>query len=342
MARLPPTSASARRTLRRARRQRDRPPPAPGEHGGPPAPALAAAGLGVGTAVLIVAQAALLAHVISGGGDARRLRLRTCAQSLIALAAVLRSRAAGRERLSSSPDGWRPHACLAELRGRLARQLLLRRPGRAPGRAHRRAGRGGGPGRRRARGVLRRLPAGAVLAVTVPVAVLIWVVPLDPIAAGIFAVTIPLLIVFMILIGFGAQSRTQRRWQALSLLSSHFLDVVRGLETLRAHRREGAQAQTLAAVGERYRAETMGTLRLAFLSALVLELCAMLGTGAGGRHDRRAADRRHLELDAGLTVLLLAPELYGPLRRSASSFTPAPTAWPPPAACSTCSTSRAC
>ena len=53
---------------------------------------------------------------------------------------------------------------------------------------------------------------------------------------------------------------------------------MRGLATLRAYRREDAQEQTLADVGERYRAETMATLRIAFLSALVLELCAMIGT----------------------------------------------------------------
>ena len=134
------------------------------------------------------------------------------------------------------------------------------------------------------------------------------------------AVTIPLLIVFMILVGKGAKDRARSRWRALSLLSGHFLDVVRGLETLRAYRREAAQAETIETVCERYRAETMGTLRVAFLSALVLELCAMIGTALVAATIGVQLDGGHLGLQAGLTVLLLAPELYGPLRGVGQQF----------------------
>ncbi len=159
-----------------------------------------------------------------------------------------------------------------------------------------------------------------VLAALVPLAVLGWTAAVDPISAGILALTVPILIVFMILIGKGASSQTRRRWQALSLLSAHFLDVVRGLPTLRAYRREHAQAQILADVGERYRTETMATLRVAFLSALVLELCAMIGTALVAATIGVQLVDGDLGLTAGLTVLLLAPELYGPLRNVGQQF----------------------
>ena len=111
------------------------------------------------------------------------------------------------------------------------------------------------------------------------------------------------------------------RWQELSLLSSHFLDVVRGLPTLRAFNRGEAQAERIDQVGERYRKATMETLRLAFLSGAVLDLAATLGvaliavTGGGVR----LVDG-DIGFEPALTVLLLAPELYCPLRNLASQF----------------------
>ena len=89
--------------------------------------------------------------------------------------------------------------------------------------------------------------------------------------------TLPLVPVFMWLIGRYTERRTQERWQALSLLANHFADVVRGLPTLRAFNRSRAQAEQIAAVSDRYRRATMGTLRVAFLSGAVLELAATLG-----------------------------------------------------------------
>ena len=282
-------------------------------------PHFAVAGLlGVASAGVTVAQAVLLAHVIVAVAM-EHASLLSQRPALIALGAVFIARAliAGSFELSGRLAAAR---VLAELRRGLAEQLLVVGPGRI------RRERTGELAAAAVQGVdgLEAYFAGylpsLILAVTVPVAVLIRVTPLDPIVAVIFATTIPVLIVFMILIGVGAQSRTHRRWQALTLLSSHFLDVVRGLETLRAHRRELAQSEILAEVGERYREETMGTLRLAFVSALVLELCAMLGTGLAAATIGVQLTGGHLQLDAGLTVLLLAPELYSPLRQVGQQF----------------------
>ena len=236
-----------------------------------------AALLGILSAVLIIAQAVLLAYVIDRAAM-YHATVTVLEPELIALAAVLLSRAVvnGGFELSGRLGA---HKVMSELRGRLACHLLLVCPGGIP------AGeRTGDLAAAAVQGVdaLESYFAGylpqLVLATVVPLAVLGWTATVDPISAGILALTMPILIVFMILIGKGASSQARRRWQSLSLLSAHFLDVVRGLPTLRAYRREHAQAQILADVGERYRTETMATLRVAFLSALVLELCAMIGT----------------------------------------------------------------
>jgi thiol reductant ABC exporter CydD subunit len=277
-----------------------------------------AGALGVAMAVTVVAQAALLGHVIADAA-VHHVALAGLAGSLAVLAGVMALRAllAGGFEVSGRVGATR---VMSELRGRLAEQLLVRSP------VPRESERTGELAAAAVQGVdaLEAYFAGylpqLVLAAAVPVAVLVWVVPLDLAAGVVFVVTIPLLIGFMILIGKGAQARARSRWQALALLSGHFLDVVRGLETLRAYRRETAQADTIEAVGDRYRAETMGTLRVAFLSALVLELCAMLGTALVAATIGIQLDGGHLTLSAGLTVLLLAPELYGPLRAVGQQF----------------------
>jgi len=108
-----------------------------------------------------------------------------------------------------------------------------------------------------------------VLGTVVPVAILLRVVTLDVTSAIVMAATVPLIPIFGILVGRTTQERASSRYRALAGLSTHFLDVVRGLTTLRAFNRGAAQADMLAASGEAYRCETMSTLRIAFLTALV-------------------------------------------------------------------------
>jgi thiol reductant ABC exporter CydD subunit len=165
----------------------------------------------------------------------------------------------------------------------------------------------------------RYLPQ-VVLAVLVPLAVLALVAAIDPLSAGLMLLTLPLVPVFMWLIGRYTEERTRERWLALRLLSSHFLDVVRGLPTLRAFNRGREQASVLARVGERYRQTTMGTLRVAFLSSAVLELAATLGVALVAVTVGVRLVGGGLGLQAGLTVLVLAPELYLPLRQLAAQF----------------------
>jgi ATP-binding cassette, subfamily C, bacterial CydD len=165
----------------------------------------------------------------------------------------------------------------------------------------------------------RYLPQ-VVLASIIPLAVLAWVGTIDLTSAGVMLLTLPLVPVFMWLIGRYTEERTLQRWQALRLLSGHFLDVVRGLPTLQAFNRSQTQARVLADVGERYRRTTMATLRVGFLSGSVLELAATLGVALVAVTVGVRLAGGSLGLQAGLTVLVLAPELYLPLRRLAAEF----------------------
>ena len=117
-----------------------------------------------------------------------------------------------------------------------------------------------------------------VLAVLVPLAVLAWTAAIDLTSAAIMLVTLPLIPVFMTLIGRHTESKTRARWVALARLSNHFLDVVRGLPTLRAFNRGASQADRIEEASEAYRRTTMETLRVSFLSGAVLDLAATLAT----------------------------------------------------------------
>jgi ATP-binding cassette subfamily C protein CydD len=159
-----------------------------------------------------------------------------------------------------------------------------------------------------------------VLAVVVSPAILVWVALRDPVSAVIMAVTLPLIPLFGILIGKAAEDRTKRRLQALSLMSAHFLDVVRGLATLRAYRRGRAQTDAIARTSEQFRQGTMGTLRIAFLSALALELAATMSIALIAAVIGVRLVHGSVGLAPSFAVLVLAPELYLPLRAVAAQF----------------------
>ena len=165
----------------------------------------------------------------------------------------------------------------------------------------------------------RYLPQ-VVLAVLVPIAVLLWTADIDLTSAVIMLATLPLIPVFMVLIGRYTEAKTRARWEALARLSNHFLDVVRGLPTLRAFNRGAAQAERIEAVSETYRRTTMETLRVSFLSGAVLDLAATLATAlVAVTLGVRLIDGT-VGLQPALTVLLLTPELYAPLRSLAAQF----------------------
>jgi ATP-binding cassette subfamily C protein CydD len=159
-----------------------------------------------------------------------------------------------------------------------------------------------------------------VLAVAVPVAVVARVAAADWISAVVIAVTLPLIPVFAVLVGLHTKARTQRQWRLLATLGGHFLDVVEGLPTLKLFGRATAQAGVIREVSEAHRRATMGTLRVAFTSALVLELTAALATALVAVEVGLRLLGGHLGYQTALLVLLLTPEAYLPLRAVGAQF----------------------
>ncbi|MEW2376388.1 thiol reductant ABC exporter subunit CydD [Micromonospora sp. NPDC047812] len=159
-----------------------------------------------------------------------------------------------------------------------------------------------------------------VLSVTVPLAVLARIFVADWSSALIIAVTLPLIPIFGALLGWQAQAATERQWRRLSLLGGHFLDMVAGLPTLRAFGRARAQTEVVRRMADGHRVATMKTLRIAFLSALVLELVATLSVALVAVPVGVRLLGGGLTLQTALLVLLLTPEAYLPLRAAGARF----------------------
>lgn len=159
-----------------------------------------------------------------------------------------------------------------------------------------------------------------VLAIIVPVAILLTVIGQDILSTVIIVVTIPLIPIFMILIGKFTQSRVDKQWKTLAVLSGHFLDLVSGLPTLKIFGRAKSQVEAIRAIGDRYRSTTMGVLRVSFLSSLALELLATLSVALVAVSIGLRMAQGQLSFSVGLFVLLLAPEAYLPLRLVGQHF----------------------
>ena len=159
-----------------------------------------------------------------------------------------------------------------------------------------------------------------ILAVIVPLSVLITVLGQDILSAVIIAITLPLIPIFMILIGLYTRARVDRQWATLARLSGHFLDLVAGLPTLKVLGRAKAQAQAIQAMGERYRSTTMGVLRITFLSSLALELLASLSVALVAVTVGVRLAEGGMTFSAALFILILVPEAYLPLRLVGQHF----------------------
>lgn len=158
------------------------------------------------------------------------------------------------------------------------------------------------------------------VAAVVPLAVIVRLLVADLTSAVIICVTLPLIPIFGVLVGMQTKAATQRQWRALERLGGHFLDIVSGLPTLRAFGRAKAQAAMVRRTADDHRAATMKTLRVAFLSALVLELVATLSVALVAVPVGLRLLGGGLDLHTALLVLLLAPEAYLPLRALGSQF----------------------
>ena len=274
-------------------------------------------GLGVLGALLVLAQAVLIAAV------AARIFAGASFDEVAGLLTLLVATAIGRAAVTSGFEVVGRRAAndlLAGLRVELVERRLRDRPAALDGVESAEVATAAVSGLDALETTFSRYLPQAVLAVAIPPAVLILVAVIDPLSAALMLLTLPLVPLFMWLIGRYTEQRARERWQTLAVLATHFLDVVRGLPTLRAFNRSEAQARRLEAVNEEYRRTTMATLRIAFLSGTILELAATLGIALVAVTVGVRLVDGGLGLAAGLTVLVLAPELYLPLRNLAAQF----------------------
>ena len=274
-------------------------------------------GLGLAGTGLILLQAGLLARLLATAAHGTGLAV--LGASLAGLAVVLAGRAAAVA--GGEVTALRAAAMVKSgLRRQLARHAVALGPGWLGGQQ---AGEITTLATKGLDGLdayfARYLPQ-LVLAVAVPLAVLVRVAFADWISAVIIGVTLPLIPVFAVLIGLHTKAQTQRQWQLLARLGGHFLDVVAGLPTLKVFGRAKAQAEVIKNVTGAHRAATMATLRVAFLSALVLELAAALATALVAVEVGLRLLAGHLSYQTALLVLLLTPEAYLPLRNVGAQF----------------------
>ena len=288
----------------------------------------ALAALGLASAALVIAQAWLLATMIANV-FIDKATLAACTVPLAALAAVTVGRAAVAWAAQAAA-----HRASAEAKTELRTALLARVLALGPG-WRRASGVSGDGDRRRDAAALTQLATSGldgldgyftsylpalIGAVAVPVAVVITITVADPVSGITVACTLPLVPLFGALIGRATGRRAAQRWRALATLAHHFHDVVSGLPTLRVFGRAQAQRGQIARVTNSYRRATMDTLRLAFLSSLALELVATMSVALVATEIGLRLAYGHLDLRAGLLVLICAPEAYLPLRALGTQF----------------------
>ncbi|MBZ4323670.1 thiol reductant ABC exporter subunit CydD, partial [Streptomyces huiliensis] len=271
--------------------------------------------LGLVGAGLVIAQAMLIAETVTGAFQHGR-----SSGDLAVPLALLAATAAGRALVAWLTE-LAAHRASAAVKSRLRTRLLGHAARLGPGAVNT-----GELTTLATRGVdalddyfARYLPQ-LGLAAVVPVAVLARIATADWLSALVIVLTLPLVPLFMALIGWVTQSRMDRQWRLLERLSGHFLDVVAGLPTLKVFGRAKAQAESIRAITSDYRRATLRTLRIAFLSSFALELLstlsvALVAVGIGMR-----LVHGELDLHTGLLVLVLAPEAYLPLRQVGTHY----------------------
>ncbi len=153
-----------------------------------------------------------------------------------------------------------------------------------------------------------------VITALVPLTILIFVFPLDPLSGIILFLTAPLIPVFMILIGKAAEALTHRQYETLRKLSAHFLDSLQGLSTLKQFGRSKSHVRNIEDVSDHFRDVTLNVLRVTFLSALVLEMVATISTAIIAVEVGLRLLYGRMDFQQALFLLVLAPEFYIPLR----------------------------
>ncbi len=153
-----------------------------------------------------------------------------------------------------------------------------------------------------------------------PVLILAYVYKLDLASGIILTLTMPILIVFMILVGLAARKQTERQLKSYRTLSNHFVDSLRGLETLKFLGRSKSHVSSIERVSDAYRSATMRTLRVAFLSSFALDFFTMLSVASVAVSLGLRLVNGEMVLLPALTVLILAPEYFLPVRMVGADF----------------------
>ena len=279
---------------------------------------LLAVALGVLAGVVVVVQARLLSRVVSQVFLARST-LEQVALPLVGLVICALARA-GLVWGSQTSAGGVAGRVKGHLRERLAAHLLVLGPAFARGERTGELTNTVVEGIEALDGFFRHYLPQLTLSALVPITVLLFVFPLDWISGLILLLTAPLIPIFMVLIGNLAEELTRRQWTSLSRMSAHFLDVLQGLTTLKALGRSRQYWRVIAQISDRFRQATMGVLRVAFLSAMVLEMIATISTAVVAVQIGLRLLYGQLGFEQALFVLILAPEFYLPLRLLGARF----------------------
>lgn len=274
--------------------------------------------LGTLAGVCVLVQAALLSRAVDGA-FLRGAGLGACTPLLLglALAGVVRAAAAWGQEVSAQRFSGQVRF---DVRTRLVRRLLALGPRFASGEEAGEVANALVGGVEALDAYLAQYLPQASLAVLVPLLVLLAVMGKDPLSALVLLVTFPLIPLFMWLLGSAARERTRRQWITLSRLSAAFLDALQGLPTLKAFGQARARAEAIAAASDSYRRVTMSVLRLAFVSALVLEALATLGTAVVAVEVGLRLLYARMAFPDALFVLVATPEFYRPLRALGGAF----------------------
>ncbi|MGG4554227.1 thiol reductant ABC exporter subunit CydD [Paenibacillus humicus] len=153
-----------------------------------------------------------------------------------------------------------------------------------------------------------------------PALILLYVFTLDVTAAVILVITLPILIAFLILVGLAARKQMDRQWKSYRTLSNHFVDSLRGLETLKFLGHSKRHSKSIEKVSDSYRSATLRTLRVAFLSSFALDFFTMLSVASVAVSLGLRLIDGNMTLLTGLTILILAPEYFLPVRMVGADY----------------------
>ncbi len=154
----------------------------------------------------------------------------------------------------------------------------------------------------------------------IPITIVLFVFPNDLLSGFVMILTAPIIPIFMILIGHVAQSMTRKQWKTLSRMSAHFLDVLQGLTTLKLLNRSREEEHNIDRISDAFRESTMNVLKVAFLSALVLEMAATISTAVIAVEIGLRLLYAKMSFQPALFILILAPEFYQPMRQLGARF----------------------